>query len=352
MKRILAFWFVLTFVLSLYAQQRPKNIVILIGDGMGVTQITGGWIYKRGTLPLRRFTDVGLMTVHPIDALITDSAAGATAFACGKKTRRGMVGVDSAGRPMTNIFDIARERKKKVGVISTVAVVDATPAAFVAHVSHRRTYDSIAAQYMENMPDVVIGGGRKFFDRYIIPTSPSYRRLWRKGYQIVTQPAQIPTAYRKRLLALVAEVDLPSVEKRGNFLLDSWQTAHRLLSKGRHGYVLMLEGGQIDRACHARNPEWYRREIVDFLNVVNAVVNQAEKDGETLVLVLADHETGGLAITGGDLSTGTAELQWTTHHHTADLIPVFAYGPGSALFRGVYDNTDIFRKLRLLIEGK
>ncbi len=350
MKRLTFLLIVLTT--TLFGQKIPKNIVILIGDGMGITQITGGWIYKRGHLPLKRFTDVGLMTVHPIDALITDSAAGATAFACGKKTRVGMLGVDSAGRPLTNLFDIARKHKKKVGVISTVAVVDATPAAFVAHVPHRRMYDSIAVQYLHNMPDVVIGGGRKFFESHLLPTAKTYRRLRRKGYDIITHPDSIVYASRKRLIALVADVDLPPPARRKLFSLMAWNTAHRLLSKNKHGYVLMIEGGQIDRACHANHPDWYRQEIIDFFNVVEDVLHQAEKDGETLVIVLADHETGGLAIPHGDLTTGEAELKWTTGHHTADLIPVFAYGPGSERFRGVYDNTDIFRKLRALIEAR
>ncbi len=332
--------------------RRPKNIVILIGDGMGLSQLTAGWVYGRDYLPLRKFTHVGLMTVNPVDALITDSGAGATAMACGQKTKVKMLGVDSSGNPLKNIFEIAREHKKKVGVISTVAVVDATPAAFVVHVPNRRMYDTIAERFFDNLPDVVIGGGRKFFEPHLAMEKHSKRwPLLRKGYDIVYDIDKIATSGRRGLLALVAEVDLPPASQRGDFLLDSWLTAHRILGEGRHGYVLMIESGQIDRAAHAHDEVWLRQEMADFYELISIVLARAAKDGDMLVLLLADHETGGLSVVDGDLETGETQLHWATTHHTADLIPVFAYGPGSELFSGVYDNTDIFRKLRRLIEG-
>jgi alkaline phosphatase len=333
----------------------PKNVILMIGDGMGLTQITAGMYSNGNKLNLEDFPVVGLHKPYSSDNLITDSAAGATAFSCGVKTYNGAIGVDANKDPVITILEEAEFLSMATGLIATSTIVHATPASFIAHVGQRKQYEDIAAEFLETDIDLMIGGGKKYFDQRKSDNRNLYQELLGKGYRVSDYFKQdfadaqldinsnfafftsngdpLPVASGRDYLIPATERSLPFLEARG----------------GEHGFFLMVEGSQIDWGGHANNADYIITEMIEFDQAIGKVMDYAKKNGETLVIVTADHETGGFAINPGStmdsLITG-----FTTDYHTAALIPVFAYGPGAEFFSGIYENTAIHTKMRKLMQ--
>jgi alkaline phosphatase len=349
MKKKIIFILALSLAVSpAWAQKKaknPKNIILMVGDGMGVSQIYAGMTGNFGQLNLERMPVVGFHKNQASNSFVVDSAAGATAFSCGVKTYNGAIGVDAAGNPVPTILEIAEENGLSTGLIATCSITHATPASFISHQPSRSLDEDIAKDFLATDIDVFIGGGRKFFanrkDGLNLIDS-----LRSKNYQIANSIEEVQQVKNGKLAAFLAEEQQARVsEGRGDELVKSTEVGLQLLQTNKKGMFLMIEGSQIDWGGHGNNTQYIVEEMIDFDQAIGRVLDFAEKDGNTLVIITADHETGGFSVNKGDTKTGMVEGKFTTGSHTGVMIPVFAYGPGSEKFAGFYENTEIFHKM-------
>jgi alkaline phosphatase len=386
---------------------RAKNVILMIGDGMGAAHRFAGQLLLAGPdgrLAMDRLPHLGQMTTLCADpeSFVTDSAAAATAIATGIRTINGAVAVDPDGNPRPSIADLARQAGKGTGVITTCQVTDATPAAFGAHVFHRSDQSEIARQFIhESGLDVILGGGEAWWR----PEGQPYRfdpdrNDWacrarglagdlvraarEQGYTIAGDADALAAAAAnpdtRRLLGLFAaqEMFAQSTEEEGATydppvtLAEMTAAALDVLSRNEHGFFLMVEESAIDRMAHRNNAPLTLKGVLELDRAVQVALAYAERDQETLIIVTADHETGGLAIAGsgdtpypyepggGLLDTMLAHedgpfpvagspygfvVGWATTGHTAAAVPVSATGPGSERLAGFFANTQLFGTL-------
>lgn len=324
--------------------KQPKNIILLIGDGMGTAQVYAGYTAKKGIMNITGMPVSGFSVTYSANNYITDSGAGGTALSSGVKTNNGSVGVDAKGLPVETILEMAEKRGLSTGLVSTSSITHATPASFIAHTTNRSKYADIALDFLRTDIDVFIGGGYNNFARRADSLN-LIDSLKARGYFISRDLKDVNAQSTKRLAALLADEHLPRMSKgRGNMLPDATEMAISILDRNDKGFFIMIEGSQIDWGGHDNDASYVIDETVDFDNAVGKALEFAAKDGETLVLVTADHETGGFGIIGGSIGTGDVQGAFLIKDHTATMVPVFAYGPGSGIFTGVQDNTDIFKK--------
>ena len=330
----------------------PKNVILMIGDGMGITQITAGMYMNGNKLNLEKFTTIGLHKSYSADNLVTDSAAGATAFSAGIKTYNGAIGVDMDSNAVRTILEEAEQRGMPTGMVATSTIVHATPASFIAHQPSRKMYDEIAADFLNTEIDLFIGGGRNYFmareDGRTL-----YQELEGRNYQMTdfleNEIDEVEIDRGKNFGYLTSNSDPVPAAMGRDYLVPASRVAvdfleDRAATSGK-GFFLMIEGSQIDWGGHSNESEYIISEMIDFDNAIGEVLKFADRDGETLVIVTADHETGGYAINPGS-TMDTIVSGFTSDYHTAALIPVFAYGPGAELFAGIYENTAIYDKMR------
>jgi alkaline phosphatase len=331
-------------------QQKATNIILMIGDGMGLTQISAAAYSSNKPLAISRFPYVGFHKAHSSNNLITDSAAGATAFACGLKTYNGAVGVDNDTIACTSILAELDSYQYATGMVATSTIVHATPAAFIAHEPMRVNYEEIAADFLDTEIDLFIGGGKKYFDRREKDDRNLIEDLKANNYYVADY-------FHEKL----DEVIMPSQQNFAYFTADKhpltkaagrdylpFATRFAISFLKRHsseGFFLMVEGSQIDWGGHSNDSGLVIEEILDFDKAVREALRFAEKDGETLLIVTADHECGGMSISDTSIQ-GNIEARFSTNGHTAALVPVFAYGPGAEKFSGIYENTEIYYKMK------
>ena len=329
----------------------PKNIILMIGDGMGVTQITSGIYSSNDQLQLERFRVMGLHKPYSSNNLITDSGAGATALACGVKTYNGAIGVNADTVVVPSILEIAESHNFATGLIATSSIVHATPASFIAHNVYRRNYEDIAEDFLDTEIDLFIGGGYKYFTRRAKDERNLVSELQERGYRVENHLGLelnelSPTATQNFIYFTADGEPIPFSQGR-DYLLPAVELAPGFLREhaGEDGrFFLMVEGSQIESGGHANNHDYIVSEMLEFDRAVGKVLDFAAEDGETLVIVTADHETGGYAINYGS-TRDSIIAAFTSDYHTADLIPVFAYGPGAEVFGGIYENTAIYYKM-------
>ncbi len=326
------------------AQPQAKNIIFLIGDGMGLQQMYAAYTVNGGSLNMMRSTHVGLQTSFSANRYITDSAASGTAMACGKKTNNGMIGVDTAQNELESILKVAERNEMATGLVSTSAITHATPASFIANELSRNDYEAIAADFLKTDIDLFIGGGLDHFTNRTDGRDLT-EELEANGYNVATNIDQVMDHSTGKLAALTAPVHNPNVlNGRGDMLPLATSKALEILSQDQDGFFIMIEASQIDWGGHDNNKEYVLRETLDFDAAVKVAMDFAEKDGETLVVVTADHETGGLMILNGDIDQGEVKVNFNTGGHTGIMLPVYAFGPGAELFTGFFDNTDFKSK--------
>lgn len=321
-----------------------KNIIFLVGDGMGLSQITAAGISKGQLLNMEKCNYTGLQKTFSADVLLTSSAASITAMACGVKTNYDYIGVDPNGNKLTNIAEILEANAYATGIVTTSFIADNTPAGFYAHQIDRYLREEIALDILDVDLDVIIGGGRTHFnnrtDGLNLLDSLSVR-----NYQVFDNLDAAMGVQNGKVACFTDEFKPPSIAGgRGNMLSDATDLALRLLDSNEEGFFLMVEGGQIDWGCHNNDQEYMIEELLDFDKTVGRVLNYAENDGNTLVIITADHETAGYAILDGDENTNSVIGDFMTDAHTATMVPVYAYGPGAKDFTGVYQNTAFFGK--------
>jgi len=325
----------------------PRNVILMIGDGMGVGQVTAAEI-ELGTLNMERLPVGGLVTTFSGNRLVTDSAASGTALATGHKTNNGAISVSPDGKPLKTVLEYAEERGMATGLVVTCSVTHATPAVFASHVDSREEYNEIALQMAESGVDVLFGGGWSFF---LPNTEPGGVR--KDGRDLLSElRRRMPVALTVEELRSLPETDAaaallypehpPAAPSREPSLAELTGRALDVLSRDNDGFFVMVEGSQIDWAGHENDHEWLIREMADFDAAVGVAMDFAEQSGNTLVIVTADHETGAYAVLDGSLERGkVTRPHFGAGDHSANMVPVLAFGPGSAGLGGIRDNTSL-----------
>ena len=343
-KTLLTLFFPLLVVVQ--AQQTsdsPLNIILLIGDGMGLSQISAGMYVNNNQTVLEDFSVIGLSKTHATNSLVTDSAASGTAMACGEKTYNGVLGINSKNKKLQSILEICEENGYNTGLIANSSIVHATPASFYANIDSRNKYDEIALQLSESNVDYFIGGGKKYFNK-----REDNRNLIKEMDKI--DVVKNFNAYKKsgseRIGFFTFNDEPPSIIDGRPPLLGKYLTATLDKMNNRiEPFFLMVEGSQIDWGGHANDIEYITSEFIEFNEAIEVSLNFAKNNSNTLVIVTADHETGGLAITMGKTKGYEIVADFNTGGHSATMVPVFSYGKFSELFGGIYDNTQIFHKM-------
>lgn len=331
-----------------FKSKKPKNVILMIGDGMGVAEVFAGITANGGHLFLDNFKHVGFSKTQSADKYITDSAAGGTALATGQKTYNGAIGVNTDTVAIKTILEMAEESNMATGLVSTSAITHATPASFIAHQGSRGSYEDIAADFLKTDIDVFIGGGYKHFSKRA-DKRDLINELKDKGYQVLRNMDEIANVTSGKLAGLTADEHNEVYPLRKMDLPLSTATAINILDKNKDGFFIMIEGSQIDWGGHANNTIYIVNEMLDFDRAVGKALDFASKDGETLIIVTADHETGGMALADGNMASGMVKASYTSGDHTAVMVPVFAYGPGAENFTGIMDNTDIPKNIMKLL---
>ena len=328
----------------------PKNVIVMIGDGMGPAQVYSLLLTSDNTTSFERFPYSGLVITKSASNEITDSAAGGSAIATGKKTRNGMIGMTPDSIPVPSMLDYFAGQGKKTGVVVTCYVAHATPAAFIAHNINRKNYEEIALEISERDDiNVLIGGGKKHFTERKDAIN-LVDKMWEKGWNVYDSISQI-VDNDARTIVLASEGHLKEAPKRGDFLPDATAKALEMLDN-ENGFFLMVEGSQIDFAGHDNDSTTLVAEMHDFDKTINRVLDFAEKDGNTLVIVTADHETGGLTFIDPEGKYTKTNFNFSTGSHSPVFVPIFSFGPGAEEFSGIMDNTEIISKIMELMKLK
>ncbi|MDC7999630.1 alkaline phosphatase [Aequorivita todarodis] len=328
--------------------KKPKNIILMIGDGMGLSQVSAAIYYKNGKPNFERFSTIGLSKTSSASDLITDSAAGATVFSTGVKTYNGAIGVNNDTIPVPTIVEQLSKRGLATGIVATSSIQHATPASFYAHVKSRRMYEAITEFAPDSGVNFFAGGGLKFFNQRK-DGKDLLAKMEAKGYEVITDKLpQKPS--EKNELILLAEDGMPKMsEGRGDFLPNATKLALEKLSQNENGFFLMVEGSQIDWGGHDNDADYLIEELLDFDKTLGVALDFAKQNGETLVIVTADHETGGFTLASDGKDYNKIKPRFSTTGHSGTMVPVFAEGPGASLFNGIYESNEIYHKMMALI---
>lgn len=324
--------------------QTPKNVIVLIGDGMGPAQVYSLILTSQEKTAFQRFPYSGFSITKSASNEITDSAAGGTAIAIGEKTNNGMVGMSLDSIPVPSMLELFAEKGKKTGVVVTCSVTHATPADFIAHNIARNDNEEIALEISNKEKlDVLFGGGKKYFTERK-DKQDLLGKMWQNGWNIYDSLSQIEDN-NARTMVLTCRKHMVKAQERGDFLPEATAKAIEMLDN-KNGFFLMVEGSQIDFACHDNDSATLIAEMRDFNKTLDIVLDFAEKDGNTLVVVTADHETGGLSIIDPKGKYTRTDFNFSTGSHSAVFVPIFSYGPGAERFSGIMDNTEILSRIK------
>lgn len=333
--------------------KKVKNVILMIGDGMSLMHVYTAWAANRGKLWLENAQATGLSKTWAVKKLVTDSGSGGTSLATGVKTVYHAVGVDPEGKPLTSLVDVAKELGKDAGMAVTCRLWDATPCDFCCHNIDRDKEEELVGDYPTSGVDFVFGGGaQKFTNRK--DGRDIFKELQKKGYH-VSRTLDDFFAYDKnsRIFAVPYDKDTPLPDERGDLLARASMKGISLMNQNKNGFFMMIEGSQLDDYGHFNQLDLLMKETLDFDQTVGEVMKWAAKDGETLVVVTADHETGGLTLVNGNKDEGRVECCFSTKDHSGAMMPVYAFGPGAENFTGIFENTDVFKKIKkLMTEGE
>lgn len=317
-------------------EQAIKNVILLIGDGNGLTQISSALLANGGELTLSHFKSIGFLKTSSSDDFTTDSAAAGTALATGTKTYNRAIGLDPNREAIENMPEFLSKHNFVSGIITTDHVTGATPASFFAHQKDRSDTELIANDLLKSKLSLFVGGGSKDF-----------KFDWNKtDFTLVKNINEIGVNTADKLGHFLSSKSVPSVlNGRNNALAEATKNGIEFLSSKNKPFFLMVEAAQIDSNGHYNNVGGIVSEGVDFDRAITEAVKFADTSGNTLVIVTADHETGGFSIPQGSLKENMIEGTFTTFDHTATMVPIFAYGPRSQYFQGIYENSDVFEKI-------
>ena len=344
----------------------PKNVIVLIGDGMGFELVRAAGMFANGrdgtlfmeTLPHKAQVVTSMAytppvaTTAPVAPAVTDSAAAASAYATGHKVSKFVlsVAIPGDGKPLPTAMEQFARQGKMTGLVTTSYLTDATPAAFGAHAGNRGMYAKIAADYFALRINVLLGGNNeKDFD---LAAASAKTGL----YELVTDRAALNAVQPRRdthVLGIFAKGTMSYEYDYATGVTKSYDSqphlsemaaaALKIVSSEPEGFFLVIESGILDKACHAGKLERAVYEALEFDKTVKVAMQWASSRDDTLVIVLADHETAGLKVTAANGPGKMPTVTWGATVHTVANVPLYAYGPGSRKVQGTLDNTDIYR---------
>lgn len=321
--------------------QPVKNVILLIGDGNGLSQISSAVLANNSALSLTQLKSIGFIKTQSADDFTTDSAAAGTALATGQKTNNRAIGTDTLQKPIPNILEILQKRNFSTGVISTDEITGATPAAFYAHTEERSDSEGISKDLLKSKLNLFVAGGASTFKNTSINSK----------FKILNSVKELETATNDTVGVFMSQGRVPSVlEGRGELLADATKYSLGFLNKKKKPFFLMVEGAQIDSFGHVNNAAGIVAETIDFDTAITQALMFADKNEGTLVIVTADHETSGFAIPQGNVKKHKVEGDFITTDHTATMVPIFSYGPHSQDFQGVYENNEVFHKILSILK--
>ena len=317
---------------------------------MGIGHVSGArcaLVGPAGKLVLDTMPFTGLVITHPLGELVTDSGAGATALATGAKTNCRRIATREGGIRLQTIADVARETGRATGIMTTDKITGATPAPFVAHVEDRGQQGDIAAQIVASRVDVALGTARQWFLPKTVPDGERedgrdlIAEARKRGYDVVTTAEEMDKSKAGKLLGLFASIAYEDPGGGGPTMAQMTSKAIAILSRNKKGFFLMAEEAHIDGAGHSHNQPQLEQYMQSLDDAVRVGLDFAKKHGDTLVLVTADHETGGLVVRNPEQATEKWKAVWALGGHSANMVPLYAYGPGAELFSGTHQNTDV-----------
>lgn len=334
----------------------PRNVIVILGDGMGIGMVSAAsQLLSPAGVPLRMESApaVGLMHTWAANILATDSAAAATAMATGHKTDKGVLGLLPDGQAVRTIFEAARDAGFVTGVVTTSALADATPGGFLTHVPSRDDYELVLQQVLWSGADLLIGGDwsgkpkawRRSSYRDIVENAEALGA--ELGYSVVRDGAAIESAGLPLIALLPPRPEMPL--QHGPPLVETTTAALDLLERGGEPFVVLIESEVTDEAAHANSLADSLAGMRELEETVALVLDRTASRNDTLVLVVADHETGGPHLLEGAYEDGRVVVRWAHEYHSSQLVPVFAFGPGSKAFVGVFDNTQIGLRIARLL---
>ncbi|MCR5574598.1 MAG: alkaline phosphatase [Bacteroidaceae bacterium] len=369
----------------------PKNIVLVSADGMGVCQWQAGMIAAKGKLNLSRMQSAGLVTTNPADVFCGDAPSHSTALATGLNSKKGAVSVDLDNKPIKNMTELVKEKGMAAGIVSANSLVEGSIVPFVGHAPNRMALEPLTAGFVDGDIDVFIGAGSDFFTKSVLSgfgpgggggqggqrpggqgTSVGQggsgaamqfgerkdnrnliNELKNKGWQVCNSIDEIKQVKNGKLAGFTGEQSNPNIQQgRGDMFPASVETALNILQNNAKGFFLMVGDMYVDRASHNGRIELLCDETIDLDRAVGKTLDFAEKDGNTLVLVVGSPEASGMSLVDGNIAEGKVEAKWSMPgmaNHSGTQVPMFAYGPGAEEFTGVWENTDLFTKMRKLL---
>lgn len=339
--------------LSLVQDTTIRNVILFIGDGMGISQIAATryrYFGPRGKLHMERLPVTGLVSTYPAGGeLITDSGAAATALATGRKTRRGMISMTPDSIKHLTIMEAMRNAGYATGLVTTSDITDATPAAFASHVLTRKSQVKIARQLIDSRINVLIGGGETFHGAEMGSGEKSRIMEYAEtnGYRIFMDKAALLSTEAEYVLGLFEGVSAGLLDKELSFntkaptLAESTRKAIELLSKNDKGFMLVVEEEGSDTGSHINRPDFVTRHVKNLDDAIQEALLFARRNKQTLLIVTADHETGGMTFPAAGSHPGAVVAAWATSGHSGQPVPLFAYGPHAIAFTGMLDNTEV-----------
>lgn len=338
--------------------EKVKNVILIIGDGMGLGA-TASWMVSQNYAPtcFDRAMNAAVVKTNSANNRTTDSAAAATAMATGHKTDNSMLGMLPDGTKPASIAELAKEKGLSTGIVVTSYVLDATPGGFYAHVAKRNDRKGVAEDLIAFRPDVIVGGGRKYFTQKKYTDVNLLDKAVGEGFTYVQTPEEFYSTWTTPILGLIDEGStVDEAEINSDLLTDLADHTYEILGRNRKGFFAMIEGSHIDHAAHANNTDMLLWWMEEFDKLVNAAFDYADTHKGTLVIVTADHETGGISLVPGskDFTQGESGLaiDYSVTSHTGSPVLLYSYGASAWKFGGVMDNTDIFKRLKSVLIDK
>lgn len=318
----------------------PKNIIFVVGDGFGFSHLTTASLILGNSMRMKEMPVVGIVETRSANSLVNDSAAGASAMATGVKANNRVLSLDPSGTAHQTVLERAEALGKSTGLITTSVFWDATPAAFASHVASRYEAEKIVGQMLSAGVEFVAGAGLEKFGVEGRPTVEEVASA--TGYTLVRSRAELEVAQGDRTLVVLPdtrhEIESPDLP-----LATLATKAIELLSGDRDGFFLVIENEGIDGASHANVTEDVLASIRSFDAAVGVALDFAAREGNTLVIATADHETGGMQLYKND--EGQLDIRWGTTGHTGEAVPLLAYGAEAEAFAGLIDNTEIAKRI-------
>lgn len=363
--KILSFVVLLTLLFSVSAlaeTPKVKNVIMMIGDGMGISHITAARIHANSPdteLHLDSIKTTGFAKTHSTSSIVTDSAAAGTALATGVRTDNGRIAIAPDNRQVKSLLLLAQERGMGTGVAVTSKLTDATPATYLVQAISRAFEEEIAEKIIDSGVNVLLGGGSELFGAHPFTKQPRTGSLINQamdqGYLYLKDRDELlafDVAQRQNILGLFSSGNLSYDHERfptEPTLAEMTEIAIDQLSLYPEGFFLMVEGSKIDKASHYNMTEHALGDMIAFDEAIGVALEFASSRDDTLVVITADHETGGFGIVGGSPDGSKMNYDWLHTDHTGAMVPVYAYGPGDEVFSGTQHLTDVSSKIAELM---